>query len=392
MRKGTDMERILCVDEAGPIIMNIWVKGNAGGIFSQREEARVGPSGPPPRCCRPSTATVYPHSLITSRTCGSHAPQLVNKLADDIQVPLVPHSWKCLLASRALDTVGHLLEDAILDTYSEARQQSEAAGAAEAAAAAATRAEAAAAAHAELHHRLPHTRKAEERRAAALDVCHQQHDAAEREAEAAEELLAHTSAEPFDVRVHGAHSARPRHCMRTFFTDGGVCALCGTGARACGADKAADASRTRVAAREPHDADCRGFDRARTHAHRRRVTYHGSHSATTPHCIRALFSLTALRPLCMVQVTHERERRVLTRPAPNPSPAAAHPRRRACAAVAAQGAPSSLQPPRLQPPTPTLLSTHPDPPDSNLRSASSPSYSPSTKMAMVSSRDTSSTR
>ena len=103
MRKGTQFDEILGIDECGPIIMNIWVKGNAGGMFSQPAE-------------------------------------YAETLAAEIEVPFIPHSWKIYLSTHALEAVSTILEEAIMSTYTEVRAHVERAAKADAVAAAAARA------------------------------------------------------------------------------------------------------------------------------------------------------------------------------------------------------------------------------------------------------------
>ena len=69
--------------------MRVFVKGNAGAFFSDREK-------------------------------------IVASLAEDLDVPLLPTSWKVWLCRKVVDVLAELLEAAILSVYTKRRELVEA--------------------------------------------------------------------------------------------------------------------------------------------------------------------------------------------------------------------------------------------------------------------------
>ena len=63
MCQGESFESALAIGSAGPVVMRVFVKGNAGAFFSEREK-------------------------------------IVASLAEDLDVPLLPTSWKVWLCRR----------------------------------------------------------------------------------------------------------------------------------------------------------------------------------------------------------------------------------------------------------------------------------------------------
>ena len=82
MRRGYNFDKILHIENSGPIIMNVFVKGNAGGLL-----------------------------------CPTRRAALDEQFADDIDVPFVPRSWKMHAAGKVMDVVATMLESAIMETY-----------------------------------------------------------------------------------------------------------------------------------------------------------------------------------------------------------------------------------------------------------------------------------
>ena len=105
MRSGFTFEKILHIEHAGPIIMNVFVKGNAGGLFD-----RV------------------------------HRNAINEQLADDLDIPFMPRTWKLHAAAKVMDIIASMLERAIMDTYDEALRHVEIATERELSASAAARA------------------------------------------------------------------------------------------------------------------------------------------------------------------------------------------------------------------------------------------------------------
>ena len=89
MRRDSSFEAALKIENAGPVVMQVFVKGNAGAFFSERE-------------------------------------QIVTALADDLDVPLLPPSWKVSLCRRLVDVLAELLEGAIMRVYHSRRERVEA--------------------------------------------------------------------------------------------------------------------------------------------------------------------------------------------------------------------------------------------------------------------------
>ena len=75
MCQGESFESALAIGSAGPVVMRVFVKGNAGAFFSEREK-------------------------------------IVASLAEDLDVPLLPTSWKVWLCRKVVDVLAELLEAA----------------------------------------------------------------------------------------------------------------------------------------------------------------------------------------------------------------------------------------------------------------------------------------
>ena len=75
MGRGRCFDDMLAIEHAGPVVMKIFVKGNAGAFFSEREAIAAG-------------------------------------LAEDMDVPFVPPSWKLKACRYAVGVIGELLEKA----------------------------------------------------------------------------------------------------------------------------------------------------------------------------------------------------------------------------------------------------------------------------------------
>ena len=89
MCQGESFESALAIGSAGPVVMRVFVKGNAGAFFSDREK-------------------------------------IVASLAEDLDVPLLPTSWKVWLCRKVVDVLAELLEAAILSVYTKRRELVEA--------------------------------------------------------------------------------------------------------------------------------------------------------------------------------------------------------------------------------------------------------------------------
>ena len=89
MCQGESFESALAIGSAGPVVMRVFVKGNAGAFFSEREK-------------------------------------IVASLAEDLDVPLLPTSWKVWLCRKVVDVLAELLEAAILSVYTKRRELVEA--------------------------------------------------------------------------------------------------------------------------------------------------------------------------------------------------------------------------------------------------------------------------
>ena len=165
MRRGCTYDSVLEVERAGPILMECFIKGNAGSFFHERAA-------------------------------------VVDTLADDLDVPLLPASWKRKACARVVDELAALLERAMMRVYEDswhtvARAADANARAADAAAKAASAAAAAAAATAAA---------AADADTAAADAKAAKGVAAEAAAaaEAATRAEARELSTPFDVRVRSA--------------------------------------------------------------------------------------------------------------------------------------------------------------------------------------------
>ena len=89
MCQGESFESALAIESAGPVVMRVFVKGNAGAFFSNREK-------------------------------------IVASLAEDLDVPLLPTSWRVWLCRKVVDVLAELLEAAILRVYTKRRELVEA--------------------------------------------------------------------------------------------------------------------------------------------------------------------------------------------------------------------------------------------------------------------------
>ena len=82
MCQGESFESALAIESAGPVVMRVFVKGNAGAFFSNREK-------------------------------------IVASLAEDLDVPLLPTSWRVWLCRKVVDVLAELLEASLARALQE---------------------------------------------------------------------------------------------------------------------------------------------------------------------------------------------------------------------------------------------------------------------------------
>ena len=82
MRRGSSFDDALGIEVAGPVLIKTFVKGGCGDFFSKRDG-------------------------------------VVDALADDLDIPVLPQSWKRAVCARVIDTLADVLETALMESFND---------------------------------------------------------------------------------------------------------------------------------------------------------------------------------------------------------------------------------------------------------------------------------